>query len=158
MADPSCPFCAKLADLDSIPDEEVVWRVPHSIALLGPWPCYRGYCILVSRRHATELNRLPVDERRAYLEEMCLLADAVETSFKPDKLNYELLGNQVPHLHWHVFPRSRRDPEAPKPVWLAIDRADRDEAERARLQSGTLDRARITAALRTELKKRAAST
>jgi diadenosine tetraphosphate (Ap4A) HIT family hydrolase len=158
MADPSCPLCAKLADLDYLPDEEVVWRFPHSVALLGPWQFYQGYCILVSRRHAVELNRLPPEERRAYFEEMCLLADVIETCFIPDKLNYELLGNQVPHLHWHLFPRSRLDPEALKAVWVSLDRAERDEAERARLQSGTLDRAAVTAVLRAELKKRAVTT
>jgi diadenosine tetraphosphate (Ap4A) HIT family hydrolase len=55
-------------------------------------------------------------------------------------LNYELLGNQVPHLHWHLFPRYRDDPEALKPVWLALDRAERDPAERRRLETGPVER------------------
>ena len=25
--------------------------------------------------------------------------------FDPVKINYELLGNQLPHIHWHVIPR-----------------------------------------------------
>ena len=32
-----CPFCEKLADLEALPAHEVVWRFPHSVALLGAW-------------------------------------------------------------------------------------------------------------------------
>jgi diadenosine tetraphosphate (Ap4A) HIT family hydrolase len=158
MAEDACPFCAKLASLDSLPAEEVVWQFRHSIAFLGSWQYYHGYCILVSRKHATELNQLSNEERRGYLDEMCLLAAAIESCFKPDKLNYELLGNQVPHLHWHLFPRTREDPDALRPVWLALDRAQRDDAERRRLQNGPLERVATTAALRAELTKRTAPT
>jgi hydroxymethylbilane synthase len=157
MAEEACPFCAKIARLDSLPAEEIVWRFRYSVALLGPWQFYQGYCILVARRHATELNQLLDKERYGYLDEMCQLADAIESCFKPDKLNYELLGNQVPHLHWHLFPRTRRDPDSLEPVWRALMRAERDENERRRLQTGSLDRAATIAALRAELTKRAAS-
>src|SRR6516162_2690674 len=126
-----CPFCRKLTTLHELPDEEIVWQFAHSVALLGTWQYYHGYCLLIARQHAAELHQLPDDVRRAYLEEMCLLAQAVAECFQPRKLNYELLGNQVPHLHWHLFPRRPDDPEVQKPVWLALDRAERDEAERS---------------------------
>jgi diadenosine tetraphosphate (Ap4A) HIT family hydrolase len=145
-----CPLCRKVAHVGELQDE-LVWQFPHSVALLGPWQFYTGYCLLVSRRHATELSRLDDAERSAFLAEMCLLARAVEDSFRPSKLNYELLGNQVPHLHWHLFPRYQHDPEALKPVWLALDRADRDEAEKRRLTAGTLDRTTTVTRLRQRL-------
>ena len=78
---------------------------------------------------------------------MCLLARAIEECFRPHKMNYELLGNQVPHLHWHLFPRYAHDPDALRPVWVALDRAERDEAERRRLQTAPLDRAATAEAL-----------
>jgi diadenosine tetraphosphate (Ap4A) HIT family hydrolase len=138
MSASDCPMCRKVAA--ELPEHEVVWRFPHSVALLGPWQFYHGYCLLVSRTHATELSRLPEAERRAYLDEMCLLARAIETAFRPHKLNYELLGNQVPHLHWHLFPRYADDPDALRPVWLALDQAERDEPIRRRLEAGRPDR------------------
>jgi diadenosine tetraphosphate (Ap4A) HIT family hydrolase len=151
MSHPDCPFCRKLAELGAMPAGEIVWRFPHSVAFLGPWQFYRGYCVLISRRHARELSELPDEVRRDYLEEMCLLARAIERGFTPHKLNYELLGNQVPHLHWHLFPRSSDDPDRLSPVWLALDRAERDPAERLRLQAAQLDRAAIVSALRQSL-------
>ena len=136
MSAPDCPLCRKVAAAGELPEHEVVWPFPHSVAFLGTWQFYHGYCVFVSRRHATELSQLGDEERRTFLDEMCRLARAIEECFRPHKLNYELLGNQVPHLHWHLFPRSRDDPEALKPVWLALDRAERDPAERRRLETG----------------------
>ena len=142
MASAECPFCLKLAHLDSLSREELVWQFPHSIALLGPWQYYLGYCILVARRHASELNQLSESERIAYFNEMCWLAKAIEAAFHPRKLNYELLGNQVPHLHWHLFPRYDHDPDVLKPVWLRLERAERDETERLMLQTGLVIRSK----------------
>jgi diadenosine tetraphosphate (Ap4A) HIT family hydrolase len=146
-----CPFCRKLSAVETLPADELVWRFPHGVALLGPWQFYHGYCLLVSRTHATELSQLSDAERSAHLGEMCLLARAIETAFAPHKLNHELLGNQVPHLHWHLFPRSRHDPDILKPVWLALDRAERDPAERQRLQTGPLGRLETAERIRQEL-------
>jgi diadenosine tetraphosphate (Ap4A) HIT family hydrolase len=151
MTASGCPFCSKLAALGGLPDHEVVWQFPHSVALLGPWQFYHGYCVLVSRRHATELSGLDDAIRRAYLDEMCLVARAIEAAFRPAKLNYELLGNQVGHLHWHLFPRSASDPDARRPVWLALDRAEHDPALRRRLETGPQAAAITTAALRQSL-------
>jgi diadenosine tetraphosphate (Ap4A) HIT family hydrolase len=147
----SCPFCHKLAALTEQPEAEIVWQFPHSVAFLGAWQFYTGYCVLVARRHAHELSELGDDERRAYLEEMCLLARAIEGSFRPHKLNYELLGNQVPHLHWHLFPRAADDPGRLDPVWLALKVAEHDESLRHRLTGDPRRRGETTAALRQAL-------
>jgi diadenosine tetraphosphate (Ap4A) HIT family hydrolase len=151
MADADCFFCRKLASLDELPPEDVVWHFPHSVALLGPYQFYHGYCILVSQRHACELSQLDDAERRPFLDEMCLLARAIEEAFRPHKLNYELLGNQVPHLHWHLFPRSAQDPDAVKPVWLALERAEGNETVKHRLLAGPIDRAATAERLRRQL-------
>lgn len=145
---PDCPYCRRLSSPD---DADVVWRFPHSVALLGPWQAFAGYCVLASKRHARELSGLGDAERRAYLDEMCLLAKAIERAFSPHKLNYELLGNQVEHLHWHLFPRSADDPDRLAPVWLALGAAERDEGLRQRLSAGPVGRAEAVARLRETL-------
>ena len=151
MSDPTCPICRKIASLDLLSADELVWAFPRSVVLLGPWQSYHGYCVVVSRTHARELGDLPDDERRAYLDEMCLVARAISQAFSPHKLNYELLGNQVPHLHWHLFPRSADDPARLAPVWLALDAAERDEALKRRLQTGPQPRTATVRALRQAL-------
>ncbi len=151
MTASACPFCRKLTVLDQLPPGELVWSFPHSVALLGAHQFYRGYCVLISRLHARELSGLPDAVRRAYLEEMCLLARAIEGAFRPHKLNYELLGNQVPHLHWHLLPRSQDDPDVLNPVWLALERARHDADLLRRLEQGPQERPALSAALHQEL-------
>ena len=150
-----CPFCRKLAAPDGWPAADVVWRFPHSVAVLGPWQFYTGYCVLVSKAHATELSQLGPD-RTPFLGEMALLAEAIEAVARPHKLNYELLGNQVPHLHWHLFPRSAGDPDRLRPVWFALEAADRDPAEKVRLEGDRDHRGRTAARLREQLQAESA--
>lgn len=129
-----CSLCEKMV---APPTGEVVWEFRHSIAFLGPWQMYRGYCVLVARDHAAELFLLDQGVRRSYLDEMCLLARAIAETFQPRKMNYELLGNQVPHLHWHLFPRFEQDPHKLQPVWGAIDQADADMTRKVLERDGS---------------------
>lgn len=158
MTAADCLFCRKLSMLGELPADEVVWQFPHSVALLGPWQFYQGYCILVSRRHATELSQLTDGERLAYLDEMCMLARAIEECFRPHKLNYELLGNQVPHLHWHIFPRYPADADRLGPVWLTLNRAEHDAEQKRHLEIGSQPRNATHAALQQQLRRFAALT
>jgi diadenosine tetraphosphate (Ap4A) HIT family hydrolase len=146
----SCTFCAKLQHLNNLPADELVASFEHSYALLGQFQYYTGYCILVSRRHAGDLHELPDDVRRGYLDDMHRLSRAIAATFGPRKLNCELLGNQVAHPHWHIIPRYESDPEHLKPAWLAMDRTERNPAERARLL-GPSDRLAIAAKIRSVL-------
>jgi diadenosine tetraphosphate (Ap4A) HIT family hydrolase len=81
------------------------------------------------------------------------LARAVEECFRPHKLNYELLGNQVPHLHWHVVPRYADDPDRLDPIWLALEQSRQDPEERRRLQTGPQPRRETATALRSKLQE-----
>jgi diadenosine tetraphosphate (Ap4A) HIT family hydrolase len=105
----------------------------------------------VARTHATELHHLPDADRRGYFDELCRLAAAVEIEFRPRKLNYELLGNQVPHLHFHLFPRYESDPAHREAVWLAIDRASRNPECEQHLRTGPESRAATADRLRRRL-------
>lgn len=145
--DPNCPLCKAIADPGRAWGLNLVWCFPHSFAVLGPWQFYTGYCMLISRDHATELTQLG-PKRTAFLDEMAILAAAIEDCFRPHKLNYELLGNLVPHLHWHLFPRSLDDPDRLRPVWFTLEKADTDPVEKTRLQTSTLPRMEVVARLR----------
>ena len=76
-----------------------------------------GYSLFISNTCVPELHELPRDRRSRFLEEMALAAEAVFRAFEPRKLNYELLGNSVAHLHWHLIPRYADDPKPAWPIW-----------------------------------------
>lgn len=65
----------------------------------------RGYCLLIARKHVTEPFQMHEHERRLFFEDMVKAAEAMQQVFQPAKMNYELLGNMMPHLHVHLKPR-----------------------------------------------------
>lgn len=147
----SCPLCDKLARLADLPAAEVVWQTPRAVALLGPWQFFHGYCVLVARRHVAEIHHASDDERRGLFDDLCNLSRAVEAAFRPRKLNVESLGNQVPHLHWHLFPRYESDANKLQAVWLDIACAASDPAERERLMTGPTSRTETVESIRRQL-------
>ena len=78
---------------------------------------FPGYTFLFTKQHVTELFLLEKDVRAAVMEEVSKVAAALYTIFKPDKMNYELIGNMVPHIHWHIVPRFRTDALWPRTAW-----------------------------------------
>ena len=93
---------------------------------------FPGYTYLTLKRHATELYHLTAAERRQMIEELSRVAQALDVVFRPVKMNYELLGNQVPHIHWHVVPRLTEDPNPRGPVWSLPHEPRRLSAEATR--------------------------
>lgn len=75
--------------------------------------------------HKEELYQLADNERRTFLEDMSIIARGLSEAFHPDKMNYELLGNGIPHLHWHLIPRFKLDPSWGRPIWAGQRRQKR---------------------------------
>ena len=102
----------------------------HFIADLGLSKAYLhddqffpGWTVVVLKHHAIELFHLAHTERVQLMEEVNLVAKALSQVYEAKKINYELLGNQLPHIHWHVIPRLANDPAPLKPVWQVIHSA-----------------------------------
>jgi diadenosine tetraphosphate (Ap4A) HIT family hydrolase len=53
---------------------------------------------------------------------VCATERAIRKVLEPVKVNVASLGNQVPHLHWHVIPRFTNDPQFPLPIWAPRQR------------------------------------
>jgi diadenosine tetraphosphate (Ap4A) HIT family hydrolase len=86
-------------------------------AVLGDNQSWPGYSLLIAKEPVTELHELAPRPRLRLLEELSQLAEAVHRVVRPHKLNYELLGNSVHHVHWHVFPRRLDEADPKSPVW-----------------------------------------
>jgi diadenosine tetraphosphate (Ap4A) HIT family hydrolase len=120
----ACGICAIISRIASGDFPDVVAELPRSWIILGDAQFYRGYCVLLAKRHVTEMHLMPRGEAHELLDELMAIGRTLERAVKPLKLNYECLGNQEPHVHWHVFPRYAGDPMRLAPVWL------RSESER----------------------------
>jgi len=77
--------------------------------VLGWYQRFKGYTVFNCKEHGPELHNLERNFKIKHLEEMSMVAEAVYNLFKPDKMNYELLGNGCPHIHWHLYPRVKGD-------------------------------------------------
>jgi diadenosine tetraphosphate (Ap4A) HIT family hydrolase len=94
----------------------------------------RGYTVVVWRgRHVAEPTELGEEEAAGYWREVLRVGAALERHYQPVKLNYQILGNAVPHLHTHVVPRFAQDPAPGRPLpFPRGERPDLPEGELAR--------------------------
>lgn len=76
------------------------------------------WVILVPRRQAIrEWHQLNSDDQLLLHKECMTVSTAMQTLFRPHKLNIGALGNLVPQLHLHLIARYDYDPAWPGPVW-----------------------------------------
>lgn len=115
----SCSLCRQILNIRQNP--YFVSELTTGYVILGTYQFYRGYTLFFCKKHVAELHELPLKFRQQFLKDMSQVAEAVFKAFKPKKLNYELLGNTEPHLHWHLFPRYNNDPMPKRPIWC-VDR------------------------------------
>ena len=106
----ACPICQAGIAADVIAALEHTWVTAPTVA---PLP---GYVCVVSRSHVREPYQLPEPQRLGFWRDLDHVAAVVDAALRPSKLNYEIHGNTIPHLHAHLFPRSRNDPFQGRPI------------------------------------------
>ena len=101
-----------------------------------------GYTLVIWRgRHVTEPTELDEAEAAGYWAEVLAVARALISVYRPLKMDYETLGNSLPHLHTHLVPRFTDDPRPGQPFPLSAQAPetripeDRLVAEAAELRS-----------------------
>ncbi|MBI3635026.1 MAG: HIT family protein [Candidatus Rokubacteria bacterium] len=127
MSDADCRACA-----GRWPERDFwIADLGASQAYLHDDQFFPGWTVVVLKRHASELFQLERGERAQLMEEVSATAAAVASVFGAVKMNYALLGNQLPHIHWHLIPRLAADPAPKEPVWTVPLVARRpDDGER----------------------------
>lgn len=94
-----------------------------------------GYSVMIFRgRHVGAPHEMTGAEHAAFWSEVGIVAAAIERVYQPIHLNFQILGNQDPHVHVHVVPRFDPDPAPSMPVpleaWSASTRLDEAELTR----------------------------
>ena len=105
-----CVFCEEAGG-------EILWEDDFCRAVWAYEPDYPGLCRVVWDKHVKEMTDLDASGRNQMMRVVFAVEQALIEVLEPEKVNLASLGNQVPHLHWHVIPRFKDDPHYPFAIW-----------------------------------------
>ena len=117
-----CPLCERVQLTQNKKYSNLVHEFKNSYLMLGEHQFYKGYFVLVMKEHFREMTDLPATIAHEVFDEMLLTSRFIEATFTPAKMNMCSLGNVVPHIHWHFFPRYKDDPDFKNPPWLQMEK------------------------------------
>lgn len=107
-----CPLC--LGDGGAL-----VWRGPRLRVIHADEAGFPAFYRVVWNAHVAEFSDLSEGERIHCMQAVALVEQVLRERLAPAKVNLAALGNQVPHLHWHVIARFAWDSHYPASVWSA---------------------------------------
>src|SRR6478672_8971490 len=122
-----CPICTSGHPLDVIAELDATWVTAQPVAVLP------GYACVVARRHVEEPFQLLDDEMVAFWRESMAVARALSLLLEAGKMNYEIHGNSIPHLHLHLYPRFPGDPFERRPIAMDAPAFTRSEDDLRRM-------------------------
>ena len=129
-----CPICLRGHPLGVLVERPTTWITSDARAAT------LGYLCVVAKRHVVEPYELNATERSTFWEDVLFAAERLARLLRPQKVNYEIHGNTLAHLHAHIYARYRGDRFVGGPVDNRLDtvenaslnelRAALDEASR----------------------------
>jgi diadenosine tetraphosphate (Ap4A) HIT family hydrolase len=132
-----CPVCQDAERVGTVAESDHVW--------VNIWPeaVLPGYVCILSKQHVIEPFDLSEADQAHFFLDCMAVARGVASVIEPAKMNYEIHGNTVPHLHMHLFPRTPAD------VYVGFPNHCRTTFQRS-----TEDIARLSASVRNALADR----
>ena len=94
---------------------------------------------MVAKRHVSEPFELDEPELSAFWAESMSVASTLSELMQPSKMNYEIHGNTIPHLHLHLYPRFAGDPFQGIPIDGRSAAFERSHEDIARLREAIVD-------------------
>ncbi|CEJ96265.1 Diadenosine tetraphosphate (Ap4A) hydrolase and other HIT family hydrolases [Caballeronia glathei] len=101
---------------------EVLWSDDVLRVVLADEPDWPGLIRVIWNGHVAEMSDLTDPERSKVMTAVNGVERAMRRVLSPAKVNLASLGNQVPHVHWHVIPRHSNDSRFPLPIWAPRQR------------------------------------
>ena len=135
---PDCPLCRRIVEHRDAASPFVIHEFEHSLFVVGEHQFHEGYAQLWFKRHVREIHELDISLQTALFGELMAATQALVKTFEPWKMNHACYGNQVQHIHWHLFPRYDSRPDHLQHPWLHADEFKNHAIEAA--QAATLAR------------------
>ncbi len=115
MNEPGCELCTG-------PGGQVIHDDGRLRVVFVDEPDYPGFIRVIWNAHVRELTDLTLADLTHLMEVVFAVERCLRDVLLPRKINVASLGNQTPHLHWHLIPRFPDDAHFPRPVWAARER------------------------------------
>jgi diadenosine tetraphosphate (Ap4A) HIT family hydrolase len=112
----------------------ILAQLEHTWVTTDPEVAIFGYVCVISKVHAVEPFEL-ADAGAAFWKDAMAVAAVVHKLLQPLKMNYEIHGNTLPHLHMHLFPRRQNDAFVGRPIDLKDTRHRYGADDLAQLRS-----------------------
>ncbi len=106
-----CVFCLIIrGELDAA----IIYEDESTVAFLDLRQSNEGHVLVVPRRHVEQIFDLDMDTACALAGTVCKVSRAVRRVYEPEGLsiwqsNGPAAFQEVPHVHWHIFPRYTDD-------------------------------------------------
>lgn len=93
-----CLICQRIEMIKNNINKYFVKELETGYVVIGDHQSFKGYTQFLCKEHVTESHFLDETLRQRFLYELSFVGEAVYNAFKPDKMNYELLGNGDAHI------------------------------------------------------------
>ncbi|MRN25045.1 HIT family protein [Romboutsia ilealis] len=101
--DKNCAYCVEGELVDKFGIK--ICELETSKVYLFKEQSHKGRVIVAHKKHIGDMTVLSSDERAAYFEDISKVSKALQSAFKPNKVNYGAYGDTGCHLHFHLVPK-----------------------------------------------------
>ena len=108
-----CIFCKIISK--EIP-AKILYEDDYSISFLDAFPVAKGHTLVIPKKHFAKIQDMPPDLNQKLFDsvhKMINKVDALEDSTLVAVHNGKESGQEVPHVHVHLIPRSVTDSAGP---------------------------------------------
>jgi len=104
-----CVFCNIIKG--KIPARKII-ETEKSLAFLDAFPLTKGHTLVIPKNHYSKIQEMSKDDNTDLYETVRVLTSKIECLFSSSLIavhNGKESGQEVPHVHVHIIPRSSED-------------------------------------------------
>lgn len=108
--------------LCQVPRDQIIWEDEYMYVVHVHDELFPAFFRVIWRAHIAEMSDLERTQQNYLMDTVFAVEKGLRALLNPTKINLASLGNQVPHLHWHIIARFAWDSHFPDPIWSSSKR------------------------------------
>jgi diadenosine tetraphosphate (Ap4A) HIT family hydrolase len=99
-----CPICNQTPETRPLTERPIA-DLGVSRLIADRNTCLKGHSCLVLKPHVVEIYELSDEDAATFMDDIKVASLALKKVTDAVKINYEIHGNTIPHMHMHLWPR-----------------------------------------------------